>query len=113
MERLERNSDFLRCLLKGPGSKRCKLIKKCSPDQLKTICDICFNILEGNVPLKDKKKKQLAKFADTIRILGRKGRTPLTKKKKLLVQKGEGILTAILVPIISAIAGSLISRKRS
>lgn len=108
MERLSKNEKFLRKLKRGPKEERKKLLEKCTPDQVKVICDICYNILEGEVKLKDWQQKKLFKSADTIRTLGRKGKTSLSKKKQVLVQQGEGFITALLVPIISGLIGGLV-----
>lgn len=48
---------------------------------LKSICEICLNIIKGNVHLNDSHKKKLSQYKKVIRKLGDKNPFLLIKRK--------------------------------
>lgn len=79
------------------------LLKKCSKQEIKTLCECVLNVITGNVPLTKTQKNRLAPHKNCLRKLSNK-KTPLYKKKSLLIQKGEGFLSILLPAAISVIS---------
>ena len=105
-ERLRRNLDILRVVCKGSPALRRAIIKEADDDTIKCFCECGYNILNGNVPVNPKQKKELKKHKYQLRRLADINK-PLVEKRKLLVQKGAGLPVALLLPII-AIASALL-----
>ena len=99
-QRLKDNAPLLRLLNKSSPKTQRAIIKECGRDLLGCLCEICLNILKGNVPLSAKEKAQLSKFKDSLRSVSRRSTGP-TKKRKIL-QKG-GFLGAILGPLLGSL----------
>lgn len=96
----------LRILNACPIRVRKDLIKKFPQSCIHCISECCLNTLKGNVPLSSTQKKQLSRHKHTIRLLADK-QIPISKKRKVLVQKG-GFLN-ILIPAALSVLTSLIS----
>jgi len=79
--------------------------------QLKIFCEVCLNILKGNIPISNKEKDQLKRYENLIRYLskrqGHRNREKICQKRKLLIQKGAGLLRFIIPPLLS-IVGDLV-----
>lgn len=95
--------------------RKCKtkgaLLRKCPNSVIKSVCECALNLLKGNVPLTKHQKKKLSLHKRTLRKLGDK-KIPLFKKRRLLVQKGEGFLS-VLIPAALSVLSSLIHGARS
>ena len=94
--------------------QKCKvkrqLLQKCPNSVIKAVCECALNVLKGNVPISKRQKNKLAPYKRTLRRLGDK-RFPLFKKRRLLVQKGDGFLSLIL-PAAVSLLGSLFHGSR-
>ena len=106
--RLKRNFPLLRTLLNCNRKKRLELIADISPDLLEAICDIAHNILNGNIVLKESRKRYLSRNKAFLRYLANKNTSTITKQKKIIQNGGfiGALLPAILGPIIGLIAGA-------
>uniref|UniRef100_A0A2L2YW30 Uncharacterized protein n=1 Tax=Parasteatoda tepidariorum TaxID=114398 RepID=A0A2L2YW30_PARTP len=97
----ERTLELMKLISK---TKHCKsLLKKCSKSEIKTLCECVLNVLCGNIPLTKSQKNKLAPHKESLRKLSKK-KLSLYKKKKILVQKGEGFLSFLLPAAISVIS---------
>ena len=100
---LKKYSQYLRVLQKSSPKVRRKLVvKQCSPEFIKCICECAKNVLVGNVELSPVHKRQLKRYRHSLRKLALK-KTSLTAKKKI-VQTG-GFLGALLGPIVKVLGG--------
>lgn len=89
--------------------QRDEFLKKSSPDLIKCICEVCLNILNGNIPLTSEQKKKLESHRNFMRFLVKnKGKNFTTQKRAAIVQKG-GFLPLILGPLLT-IAASLLTK---
>jgi hypothetical protein len=80
---------------------------------VKCICEVCMNILKGNVPLKKAQKAKLHRMKNIVRRLGKKNKkSSLKSKKKFLIQKG-GSLIPILLSLIAPIISNLFTNRTS
>ena len=62
------------------------LLKGASPDFIKSLSEVCLNVLKGNVPLTPTQKRRLSRFKQDVRCMAKK--TTSLKKKKTILQKG-------------------------
>lgn len=109
-DRLKNNIHELCVLSKLNNTQRKKFIEILSSEAIKCICEVCLNVLNGNIKLKDTDKKRLKRYKNVLRYLvhrqGSKGREKVENKRKVLVQKG-GFLPIIL-PSLLTIAADLV-----
>ena len=105
---LLRNREFVSRLAKLRNNKKqlIKLIKISKPAEINSLSELALNILNGNVPCSNNRKRILKKHLQSLRLVGDR-KFPNKSKKKLLM-KGNGFFLSTLIPIaISTIAGLL------
>ena len=91
-------------------------LKKFSDDEIHCICEACYDILDGNIPMNKNNKKlklknKLIQIKDKIRKLGNSKISVKTKRKLLdIPQFGRGIVSAIATVVLPAII-SMLSKK--
>ncbi|MCP4491453.1 MAG: hypothetical protein GY820_29685 [Gammaproteobacteria bacterium] len=107
-KRLRNNIDLMRVLHTCKPNLRKAIIKEASGDVIRCLCDCSHNILNGNIKVTPKQKKQLIRFKNQLRALTDKKKT-LDEKRQVLIQRGAGLPLAILAPII-AIASALLTK---
>lgn len=103
MKRLRKNSNFLKLLLKTSPNKRRSLLRTANKEQVSCLCEICLNILAGNIPVNIKKIK---KFKNVLRKLANPS-TKLQTKKNILVNQSGGFLGNILPTIATVLSNIL------
>ena len=81
------------------------IIKHAPTDLVTAISEIVLNLIKGVIKLTAHQKKRLSRYKKELLALAKK-KVPLGKKRKILVQKGGGVVS-ILVPL----ALSLLSSK--
>lgn len=91
--------------------QKAAFLKKCPNSIIKGVCECVFNLLKGNIPVTARQKNRLTLYKKTLRRLGDK-KVPLFKKRRLLVQKGEGFLS-VLIPAAVSVLSTLINGVRS
>ncbi len=106
--RLRKNIDLLKVLSKAKPKLRQAILKNLGTDTIRCICECAHNVLNGNLRLSPKQRKDLLKYRKPLRELASK-RGSLTRKKKVLIQKG-GLVTAVLGPLL-AVAASLLAER--
>lgn len=108
MKRLKDHRHILHVLKSCSPTVRKTILNSANPDLIKAICEICMNILNGNVKISSRSKRSLKDYKNSLRKIS-STRTSLKSKKKILVQKG-GFLPTILGAILSGVIGNLIDR---
>jgi len=83
------------------------VLKSLDTGTIRILAQIAANILHGNIPLHPTQRRKLGRFRRVLAIL-RDKYTSIEQKRKALIQQG-GFLP-LLIPIISSIAGALVSR---
>lgn len=86
-------------------------LRKCPNSIIKGVCECALNLLKGNIPISKRQKNKLIPHKRTLRRLGNK-KLPLFKKRRLLVQKGDGFLS-VLIPAAISVLSSLINGVRT
>lgn len=107
LKRLIRDKHMLYIINKAKPKLRKAILKNCPPSLIKTISEICFNVLKGNCNLKQKALKGLKKYKNQLRFLAC-GSKSLDLKRARLIQSGSGILPLILAPLIVELFGRIV-----
>ena len=106
-QRLRRNHDFLKLLVKCTTTQ-CKAILKVADNALvRTICKCILNILKEIVPVIKQAKRKLLAHKKSLIALAEKS-TPIEKKKKILVQHGGNFLSVLLPPVLHVLSSILV-----
>ena len=98
--------EFLRALIKSSAKKRKQLLKGATNSNLRLLLECVKNILVGNIPISQQKKKQLNRHRYKLRFLASR-RNNLKKKLGVLNQTGgslPAILSVLTPTIVTAIA---------
>lgn len=106
-----RNFEFIKKLCKS--GKCYSVIRNASKDNVKAICEICLNVINGNIAVDVKSKNKLKKHRKSIEFLSKR-RVSLHKKKQFLInQRGGflGMLASIALPLISGLVARALDRK--
>lgn len=105
---VKNNLDLLRALSKMTPKRRKKFLNLADKDLVQSLCECALNILKGNVQLKPCQKNSLRRHRHFLRkLVSSKG--CWKRKRKYIVQKGSGILPALLAPIIGSIISHLVN----
>ena len=105
MNRLQKHASILHVLKTAKPSIVRHILKNGSKDLLNVLCECCYNVIKGNVPLTYFQKKRLHRHKNTLRTLTNK-RKPSLSKKRQLIQKG-GFLGVLLGPVIKLLGNIL------
>lgn len=108
MKRLRVHKHMLHVLKNCKPCTRKNILINGSEDLIKTLCEVCFNVLNGNAKVSSKCKNRLRKYKKVLRQLVQSGGS-LSVKRKILVQRG-GFLPVILSAVLSGIVGQLIDK---
>lgn len=121
--RIRQNFSFLYALYNNPSAKeRWFMIQNATREQLLSIVDICSNLRYANFTFSAKEKKKLERYKNYIQRIKRSKSENSVKK---IIQEGEGViynpnarlkrnklrvvqrgglLSAVLVPVLTALA---------
>lgn len=102
-ERLKKYLPLLKFLQKSKNATG--LIKSADREIIDVICECAHNLINNNLKLTTNQKKKLKHHKKALLLLDNK-KTSITKKKKAL-QKGNGLITALLSVAIPAIIGAI------
>lgn len=105
----DKNAAILRVLLHLNSKERKNLINACDRDFIKCVCECSYNILNGNVPLNNKEKSNLAKHANILRKLVQSDKG-IANKKKIIIQKGGAFLPNLLTPILFTVLDNFLTK---
>lgn len=102
--RMRRNLSLLELIYKSPPALRRVIISNANLDFINALCEIAFNVLQGNIPLTNQQYKQLKKKKSLIRLIADK-KIKTLKKRKTINQSG-GFLLPLLgaaIPFITSL----------
>lgn len=84
--------------------QRCALLKTADRKLIKAICECALNVLSGNIKISPNLKSKLSKHRNTLRRLVCTKNSCWKSKKRLIVQKGQGVIPLLIGPIISLLS---------
>ena len=105
---IQRNKVFLHrlALTRSPAVRK-QLLDNATSDELLAVLEACLNILQFAFPIKPSQRKRLLPHAPFLRKLSR-ARSERSVRN-ILQTGGGGVFSALLLPVLSAVVGSLIS----
>ena len=98
-QNLKRHWDFLHVLARSLPRQRQNLIKGASTEQIDTLCETCYNVLKGVVPLTRYYKRRLRDYRSDLKAIACSKNSTRDRHALLLKQKGGNLFT-ILGPIL-------------
>ena len=116
---------FLEILTKATPKLRKEILKNCESSLIEAISEVCYNYLRGNINCEKKQYSELKKHHNCIKKLAReyKGKKKsenhklntayykdISRKKKLLYQKGNGFWFALLGPLVAELSSYFINK---
>ena len=102
------SQDLLRLLTHCKSKMRNAILKNCENDLIHIICDCVYKVVKGNVSgLTQEKVNKLARHKTSLIKLTKK--VPIKEKRKILVQKGGGLLP-FLLPLVAPLIAEAVSR---
>ena len=104
-KRMKDNLAYVQILAKCKPKIRKAIIDHGPADVLMCVCECCYNLLKGTVPLTPSQKRRLSRYKEHLRALADK-KVSRVKKRRILNQKGGNLLAALLPPVLSVL-GSL------
>lgn len=96
---LRKDRALLEALIHATPKERKAFLKVCDVSRIHTICECAYNVLRGNVPLSDKRKKSLSNHKKFLRKIVKRNEG-WAKKRKYLVQHGGGIFIPLLLSTV-------------
>jgi len=106
---LGKYASFIAAYPTFPRNIQKKVTTDCDKDFTHLICEICFNILRKNVPLSSNQISELRKYKRPIKILADRT-VSLSKKKRLISQKGGGFFLPLLFSTLGPLVIDQISK---
>ena len=98
---------LLHALQSARPNLRKAILKESDRALIYAICEICENLLLGNIPLTEVQKKKLKSYRTQLRRLAQRGEG-WKKKKDVALQRG-GAFLPLLLSVVSSILPSLLS----
>ncbi|GIY21850.1 uncharacterized protein CDAR_494711 [Caerostris darwini] len=102
MNLIKRHVHLLHVLSTASPQQINEILKSATNEQIKTLCEICQNVLAGNVPKAN--VKRLCRYKRTIRQLANRN-ISIARKRKLLVNQTGGFLPLVLPAVLSFVTG--------
>ena len=101
---VKRALPLLKVLVDATPKLKKAIIKHAPPDLVTAISEIVLNLIKGVIKLTAHQKKRLSRYKKELHGLAKK-KVSLGKKRKILVQKGGGLIS-ILVPLVLSLLSS-------
>ncbi|GFR02865.1 uncharacterized protein TNCT_728081 [Trichonephila clavata] len=108
MNRIRQHVHLLHVLSAANPQQRNAILKSATNEQIKTLCEICQNVLAGNVPKAN--VKRLCRYKRTIRQLADKS-ISLARKRKLLTTNQTGGFLPLVLPAVLSFVGGLLGKS--
>ena len=106
------NIDFVKQLRTSRGRK--KLLQGATKSNIRCLCEICLNVIRGNIPVDPSSKNKSKKHRSSIETLAKKS-VSLRKKKNILVnQRGgfAGLLASLALPVVASFVSNALKKKK-
>jgi hypothetical protein len=104
---LQKYFHHLHVLSSCKACERKLLIGNLPTDLVRCICEVCDNLLQGNIPISQTDKKKLVRHKKIIRYLASKKPKSISLKRRQILQQG-GAFLPILLPSLLTIAAELL-----
>jgi hypothetical protein len=101
MNKIDKQKDLLLTLAHCKKKIRTAILQNADRQLIEAICECIYNLLKGNIELKETDKENLYKYRHILRKLVK--RSNLKQKKKIIIQKG-GFLQYLIPAAITGIS---------
>ena len=112
---LEKNIEFLNSLSHCKCSKRRELLQNASRDNIKALCEVCLNLLLGNIQVNAEQIKKLRRHRKSIEALADR-KLALKRKKEVLNQRGgalgAAVIAATLLPTLYKTIKNAVQKRK-
>ena len=104
-KRLAVTKTFFNKIARSNPKERKAALKSATNEELKGLCEVCLNVVHGNVQLSKKRYACFKRHKNVLHKLSNK-RIPLQDKRKLVNQQGGflGTLAAFGAPLLTQLA---------
>jgi hypothetical protein len=103
---MKSNLGKMQKLARSKPKQRVEMLKGIDDTLVKSICECCYNVVRGNIPIKSRQLKNLHKYRKEIRDMADR-HVPLRKKRRI-IQKGGflGPLFSLIAPLIGGLVST-------
>lgn len=101
MNKVRRHVHLLHLLSTATPQQRKAILRTASNEQIKSLCEICQNLLSGNISVNVKK---LHPYKKIIQQLSNK-KIPIARKRRLFTNQTGGFLPLIIPTVLSLLGG--------
>ena len=98
---LQNNLGYLNLLAHSSPEQRDYLLATATPEQVHTLCEVCYNIGRGVLPVSNERWKRLKDLRGDIRRLSNSN-VPFITKKQIIAQRGDGFIDDVIPPLLTA-----------
>ena len=115
--RLAVTKTFFNKIARSRAGERKKVLKAATNEELKGLCEVCLNVVRGNVKLSKRRFTGFKRHKNVLHKLSNK-KVSLKAKRKVINQKGGflGTLAAFSAPLLTQLAikgvGKLVKRYK-
>ena len=99
---VKNNRDFLQLLAVCPANQGQFLLKTATPQQLRVLVQVLYNILKEYILIPEENKRILLPYKDSLVNLAETN-VPYKTKTRILVQEGDGFIQELLVPAVTSL----------
>lgn len=103
VQRVRKERPVLEVLKVAKPKLRKAVLAAADQSSIRTICEICHNLIGGAVPLTPDQKNKLARHKRALRMLAAKDTSLAKKRQYLLDQRGGAILPLLLSTVLGAL----------
>ena len=109
MKKIQAHKTFQKIKLLSLATPRAlkHIIREADKSLVDAVSECCLNVLKDHVPLTAKQKSRLARHKEKLRKFAER-RAGVRKRKEILVQSGDGLISALLIPV-AALLGRLLA----
>lgn len=107
-KRMRKNVFVLGALGTGKPKTIRAIMKQADGELMTCLCECAKNILKGNVPLNVQQLSKLKRHREVVRKLASRNISS-KDKKKIVLQKGSGFLSALIAPLATQVLAPLVS----
>jgi len=108
MASLKKDRDVLLVLAKATPSLAKSIIKTAPASLIKTLSEIAFNCLSGNIKISPVSKRKLKRFKKNLRVLANRSKSISTKKRTLQEGGFIGTLAGLAIPILGELIPKIV-----
>lgn len=110
MKRVVKEEHFLHILEKCNCKLNKAILRNCDDHLIKTLCEIIYNIMKGNVQLTPEQKSKLKKYKKPLRLIYHAilKKKSAKKRRSVLVNQTGGFIGTIASLILSTLASKLV-----